>query len=191
MNVVHCVMQNEADRSEASHIICTVLCGIPSAVGMISFINSSKIYAIMSNQDTSKYYVDENVVRITAAQAVIITIITLVTQSPLPALLLAGDFALRAFTSRVSPLAVVSKAITHSAGIQPRPVFAAPKRFAAGIGFVFALGISLMLYFQLSIAAYIIGGVLVFCAVLESVFKICLGCYVYNWLVAPLLSGRN
>jgi len=145
----------------------------------------------MNNQDISKYYVDENVVRITAAQVVIVTIFTLITQWPSPALLLAVDFAIRAFTSRVSPLAAVSKAITGAAGIQPQRIFAAPKKFAAGIGFAFGLAVSLALYFQLNTAAYIIGGILVFCAILESAFKICPGCYVYNWVIAPLLSGKN
>lgn len=145
----------------------------------------------MSNQNISKYYVDENAVRITAAQTVIIAAIILITHWPWPMLLLAVDFALRAFTSRPSLLTLLSKAIIRAAHIRPRPIFAPPKKFAAAIGFIFALAVFLLLYLQFTIAAYITGGVLIFCALLESAFKICLGCYVYNWVVAPLCSGKN
>jgi hypothetical protein len=66
------------------------------------------------------------------------------------------------------------------------PIFSAPKRFAAALGLVFSLTITVLIFIQLTSLAYIIGGILVVCALLELVFKICLGCYVYNWVVLPI-----
>lgn len=148
----------------------------------------------MTDHKTTGLYVDEVVVRIIAAQVILITLLFLFTQSAILALLLAGDFALRAFTPFPAPLTFTGKAISNLFTIAPQPIFASPKRFAAALGFTFSLVISVFLYSGLLPAAYVTGGILLFCAVLESVFKICLGCYVYNWVVLPIqnkISNRN
>lgn len=138
------------------------------------------------NQKTKGLYVDENVVRIIAAQVILVTLSVLFTQWVIPAVILTIDFALRAFTTLPSPLALIGKAIAKAAGLPPKLIFAPPKRFAAALGFIFSLIITVTLHFNLIYSTYIIGGILIFCALLESVFKICLGCYVYNWIVLPI-----
>ncbi|OJX37684.1 MAG: hypothetical protein BGO87_11495 [Flavobacteriia bacterium 40-80] len=144
---------------------------------------------LVKNPDmSSKLHTDENTVRITAAQIVLLAVIALWTQWPALAAFLAVDFAIRAFSLYPSPLALLSKSVVKPLKLEPHPIFAPPKKFAAGIGFVFSLVITLLLYFKLITAAYLVGGILIFCAVLESVFKICLGCYVYNWIVAPVVN---
>lgn len=145
----------------------------------------------MSENNISKYYVDENVVRIIGAQVIVLSILTLVTGWKFLAFLLAGDFALRAFTYQPSPLAVIAKLIVNLSGLTAKPIFAPPKKFAAGLGFVFSLSVWVLLYLNLWTPAYVVGGILIFCAVLESVFKICLGCYVYNWVVAPIVNKKT
>lgn len=148
----------------------------------------------MNHKETTRYYTDENVVRIVAAQVIIIAVITLVTHARLTALLLVIDFSLRAFTYLPSPLAIVAKIVVENAGLKSKRIFAPPKKFAALLGFVFSLTLLLLLLSGLHMAAYIIGGILLFCAVLESAFKICLGCYVYHWIVLPVVqkvSGKN
>ncbi|MGV8093605.1 MAG: DUF4395 domain-containing protein [Mangrovibacterium sp.] len=140
----------------------------------------------MSNKEKAKLYTDENRTRIVAAQVTILTVITLITQWKFPAFLLAVDFALRAFTSQPSPLAAVAKVIVHLSELKPKPIFAAPKKFAAALGFVFSLAVLILLYAKLVTGAYIVGGILILCAILESVFRMCLGCYVYNWVIVPI-----
>lgn len=142
----------------------------------------------MKNTDTSRLYVEEHAVRLVAAQVVLLTLAVLVFQWKYLALLLALDFALRAFTYFPSPLALVAKTLTGIAGWQRKPIFAPPKKFAAGIGFVFSLSIFFFFHYGLPVSAYLAGGVLVFCAVLESAFRICLGCHVYNWIVIPVFG---
>lgn len=144
----------------------------------------------MNQKSISKNHVDERVVRLVAAQVILLTLIVLLTGWIWLALFLAVDFALRAFTRIPSPLAIIAKGFAKAFKLTPKPIFAAPKKFAAGLGFVFSLSITVFLYAHLYVAAYVTGGILIFCAILEAVFNICLGCYVYNWIVAPIVN-RN
>lgn len=128
---------------------------------------------------------NENIVRIVALLVVITTLFTLAYSWVFLAVMLAVDFALRSFTRVTSPLAYIVKSVSRYLNIKPKPIFAPPKKFAAALGFIFSILIALFLYLNLLIPAYITGLVLIVCATLESAFNICLGCYVYNWIIVP------
>ena len=144
----------------------------------------------MIQKNISKNHVDENVVRLVATQVFLITLITLLTGWAWLALFLAIDFGLRAFTRVPSPLAALARGIAKALKLTPKPIFAPPKRFAAILGLFFSVGIAIFLFLNYLNAAYAVGAILIFCAVLEAAFNICLGCYVYNWMVVPL-AHRN
>ncbi len=131
-------------------------------------------------------YADEKVIRLVALQVFIIAIVALVGRWEYPFLFLAIDFFLRAFTQAPSPLATLAKAIARAIHWKPRPIFAAPKKFAAGLGFVFSVLVFSFFALQWYPPGLIIGAVLVFCAFLESAFRVCLGCYVFNFIVVTL-----
>ena len=145
----------------------------------------------MLKKEISNYYTDENVVRIIAVQVTILATLSLIYQCIFPLYLLIGDFALRAFTYFPSPLAALAKIFSHALKLKPKPIFAAPKKFAASVGFIFSLFTLVLFLLNLDIAAFSVGNILIICAVLESVFKVCIGCYVYDWLVAPIINNRN
>ncbi len=132
-----------------------------------------------------KLYLDENVIRVVALEVAVFTSFALIFQSKAIAVLLIIDFALRAFSHLTSPLAFIAKRITSIASLKPIPVFAPPKLFAATLGFIFSAIILLLLFLAFIKSALIAGGVLLICAILESAFKICVGCYVYSWVIAP------
>ncbi len=136
----------------------------------------------------AKTHVDEYVVRLVAGQVVVLTVLSLFTQWKFLIFFLAADFAIRAFTEQTSPLAAIGKVIADLLKLELKPIFAPPKRFAALLGFVFSLAVFLLFVFDARYPALVVGGILVFCAVLESVFKVCLGCYAYNWIVAPIIN---
>src|SRR5690554_2599470 len=144
----------------------------------------------MIQKNISKNHVDENVVRLVATQVVLITLITLLTGWVSSALFLAIDYVLRAFTRVPSPLAALARGIAKALKLTPKPIFAPPKRFAAVLGLFFSVGITIFLFLNYLNVAYAVGAVLVFCAILEAAFNICLGCYVYNWIVAPLVHRK-
>ncbi|MBW7838564.1 MAG: DUF4395 domain-containing protein [Chitinophagaceae bacterium] len=145
----------------------------------------------MNPKTISKNYLDAHVIRLVALQVIIITTFTLYSKNLYSAIFLTLDFAIRAFTTIPSPLAFIAKILTRKARIKPKWVFPPPKKFAAALGFTFSLLITLMLTRDYVVVSYIIGSILIFCALLESVFNICIGCYAYNWIVAPILNRRN
>jgi hypothetical protein len=126
---------------------------------------------------------NENVIRIVAFQVVILTTITLLFQNYFLALFLAIDFSIRAFTNgKLSVLKLIGTITAQLLKIEPKPIFAPPKKFAALLGFIFSLLIAALLFLQLNTIALTIGSLLIFCAILESVFGICIGCYVYTFI---------
>jgi hypothetical protein len=127
--------------------------------------------------------VNETVVRLVAAQVIILTGISLITQQYWISIALAIDFFLRAFTNRrYSVLKWSAFQLQELFGLSYKFTDEAPKRFAAGIGFAVML---LLIFSQLigwSIFSAVIGGMLVLFASLESLFAICVGCYLYQFI---------
>ena len=141
--------------------------------------------------------VDERVVRVTAVLTAAL-LPTAILGPPAAAifLALAADFAARAAgLPRYSPLAWIARGLVSvgaRAGwlaARPRPVDAAPKRFAAACGLLFALAIALALV--LGAPRALTGAVLAMfaaCALLEGLLGYCVGCAVYAGL-PPRLRG--
>ncbi|MDR0593403.1 MAG: DUF4395 domain-containing protein [Bifidobacteriaceae bacterium] len=93
--------------------------------------------------------------------------------------LLAADFALRAFAEpKYSPLATLARGIGSAFDAPRRPVDAAPKVFAARIGLALAAVTAAVVWISPPTATAL-AAVLAVCALLESAFGFCLGCWVY------------
>ena len=129
---------------------------------------------------------NEKVIRIVSGFVVIFSCIILFTHQAWLALYLAADFFCRAFTNFRPPLARIGWVLANFFKLEPKWIYAPPKKFAASVGFVLSTAVFISLLAGFTLVAGIIGGILVFCSVLESVFGICVGCYVYDWLVVPL-----
>ncbi len=146
---------------------------------------------MLKNQTTtcpiSSEKVNENIIRTIAIQVVILTVISIVFNNYIISLLLTLDFSLRAFNSgKFSLLKLISKQVVTSINIKVKPIDAAPKKFAAALGFFFSLVIAVLQILNLLFTAKLVGFVLIFCALLEGVAGICLGCIVYTYFVLPL-----
>lgn len=133
--------------------------------------------------------VDENTTRVVAAIVITIGVFTLYTGYSLPIFLLAADFAVRGFTNKpYSVLRLAARNISAVLNLPVKPVNAAPKKFAAGVGFAFCMAIGLALLLGFYKTAYGVGAVLLVCAVLEFAFAYCVGCVVYTFMVLPLIK---
>jgi hypothetical protein len=146
--------------------------------------------SIISNDSlvcpVSEKRVNENVVRVIASLVILVTIISAYFTNYILAFFLAIDFLLRASDNeKFSPIRWVAQKIAALFSLPPKPIPAEPKKFAALLGFVFSLAIALFLTLNYLLAAFITVGILLGCAILESVFGICLGCYVYSYLIVP------
>lgn len=140
------------------------------------------------NDNAKRMYGDAVVIRLIAAQVLVLSIITLWSGSQIVMAFLVVDFAIRAFTSSISPLKWSAQKLAKSLGSTPRSIFLPPKRFAALLGFVFSTSWLLFLLLGWPVATLVVGIALITAASLEALFEICLGCYVYNWVVSPLMQ---
>jgi hypothetical protein len=133
---------------------------------------------------------NEVVVRLVAAFVVIISAASIAAGphvAPWVFLALAADFVVRGFAKpKYSPLATLARGVANTLKLAPKPVDAAPKRFAARVGVVFTIAACALYLGGAPLAGSIVAGVLITCAVLESVFAICVGCTVYSLLPAPV-----
>jgi hypothetical protein len=131
---------------------------------------------------------NERAVRLVSGMVVLISLAVLITGSAWLALYMSFDFFCRAFTAFRPPLSRLGNMLANALNQEPKWIYAPPKKFAAALGFVFSLGIFFSFIAGFVLAGNIIAVVLISCAILESVFGICAGCYVYDWFVVPLRS---
>jgi hypothetical protein len=144
--------------------------------------NSSTLICPVSNEK-----VNESVVRITAGIICMVSIIGLLIGNEYVFAFLAVDFSLRAFTngnySLLKYLAIQLQAVV---GFKQQLIDAAPKKFAAGLGIWFCAIIAVLLHTQFFIAASILASIIIALSFLEAAFAVCVGCWVYSFLVLPL-----
>ena len=124
---------------------------------------------------------NENKARTVAFFVLLLTIAYLLTAFWPLLLFLLIDFALRAFNyGTYSVLARVSDWVIKTLNFPIQLVDQAPKRFAAGVGFVFS--ITMLVLQSLEINTFVLAGILAVFAALESLAGFCAGCYVYTFL---------
>lgn len=136
--------------------------------------------------------VDENRVRVTALGVVLTMGLFFITGNPLYPALLSLDFFLRAFTRLpYSPISWLAHLFVKQMGTQPIWIDKAPKIFAARIGLLLTFITSLAALMGWNMFAYISGSTLVLFAFLECGLNFCAGCWVYTYVVYPLVRGRD
>jgi hypothetical protein len=136
--------------------------------------------------------VDENRIRVTALGVVLVMGIFFVTGNTLFPALLAVDFFIRAFTRlSYSPLSWLGQFVVKSLGTNPVPIDKAPKVFAARIGFILTVIITIASLLNLALLTYIAGSTLVLFAFLECGLNFCMGCWVYTAIVYPLVRKKD
>ena len=130
--------------------------------------------------------VNEVSARLVAGGVVIMALATIIFDQPWLTVVLAYGFVARVLTGpKLSPLGqLVTRVVTPRLGVEPRLVAGPPKRFAQGMGVAFSVTAAVLaLGFGYRGAAYIVLGLLVAAATLESVFGYCLGCKVFALLM--------
>jgi len=127
--------------------------------------------------------VNENVVRIVAFMVALIAIGCISFSNYWSILLLTFDFAFRAFTAgKFSVLKFVGIKISKVLNLKLKMTDLAPKKFVATMGLVFCLLITATFMFNFSTTTLILTSMMTGFALLESLFGVCIGCYVYTFL---------
>ena len=134
----------------------------------------------------SKDKINEQVVRLNAITGVLLIMAGFAFDSALFMLFLTADFFIRAFTSvRFSPISFVSYWLTNTLKLGQKPIDKAPKIFAARLGFLMLLTISVLFLTGALTAALVVGGIFVLFALLEFALALCVGCIIYTYLILP------
>ena len=127
--------------------------------------------------------INEHVVRLIAAQVIILGATAWWFEQPLITLFLLIDFGFRAFDgARFSLLRQLAFGLTLLFKLTPKPTDAAPKQFAALLGLLVIATFLFSQLIDLPITALIIVSLLIVFATLESVFSFCVGCVMYQLL---------
>jgi len=134
--------------------------------------------------------VDNNVTRIIAAIVLLLAITGVLWHNYYVFIFLTYDFTTRTFyKGNGSLLKWVGKQVVIALKLNPKPINAAPRKFAAGLGLIFSIAIAILIFLTLTIPSLIVGGILVVCAFMESVLGFCLGCYVYSFFLVPFIKN--
>ena len=124
---------------------------------------------------------NEQVVRLTAFLTILLVLAGLFSNLQWIALLLSFDFFIRGFTDRPwSPLRRAARAQAKMLRLKPKMINAGPKIFAARIGFIVCVIITLLAFADLQTPARILAELLVLMAGLEAFLKVCVGCHIYS-----------
>lgn len=138
----------------------------------------------------SGIFTDERVVRLIAAQVVILSALAIAFPKGWFAVFLLLDFALRADPiPRLSPLRNVALLIVANSGSKPRMTDAAPKLFAARIGLLVAFSLTAFQFAGYPLAASGVALIMSVFAFLESGFGLCVGCILYQSLFSTGLKA--
>jgi hypothetical protein len=130
--------------------------------------------------------VNEISARLVAAGVVLLCVATLAFDQPWILVAIAYGFFARMLTGpSASPLGqLVTRVITPRLHLSERPVAGPPKRFAQSMGFALSTTAAVLaLGFDNRTAAYVVTGLIIVAATLESGFGICIGCKVFAVLM--------
>ena len=126
--------------------------------------------------------VNEVSARLVAGGVVVMATATIVFDQPWLTAIIAYGFVARVLTGpTASPLGqLVTRLVSPRLPASPKLVAGPPKRFAQGIGAVLSVTAAVLaLGFGLTTIAFVLLGLLIAAAKLESVFGLCLGCKMF------------
>jgi len=124
--------------------------------------------------------VDSNMVRVISFQVALFTVILLMTQETLFAIILLFDFLMRTIRQQyLSPFHIIGKFFLTGWGVAPKLCDESPKRFALYLGLVISLFLVVFYFAGFTVFATLISCILLICALLETLFDFCIGCKIY------------
>jgi len=137
--------------------------------------------------------VNATVVRLVGGQVFLLSLLFIATRQPVIPAFLIIDFLVRSLGYPVfSPLARGGILINRRLELKDRPIFFAPKRFAAAIGLVLSLTALTLTLAGFIPAALAVIGVLGLFSFLEAFFGFCAGCKIYGFLMQKgILSDKH
>lgn len=130
--------------------------------------------------------VDSNISRLTVFIHDMLMVYFMITLHPIAIFIVTIDYFIRAIGyNHYSPICMIASSIIKWTGVKPKMIGKDQKVFASRLGFICALLGSFFILFNLPMASRGIIGLFIALATLDSVFDVCVGCLIYNYLVYP------
>ncbi len=126
----------------------------------------------------SLVHVDEHVVRLNGLASILLLLGGI--YIPIIWLFLAFDFLMRSFSKKYSLVAQINRRIVNLFKVEPKPIDAAPKKFAAQMGLSMMILLNLTSFAGYNQLARIVFIALIIAISLETFFRYCLGCQIYS-----------
>ncbi len=128
--------------------------------------------------------INENLSRLNASFTVLMSVLFLVTGSPVFVLVLSVDFLLRnILEGRLNPVILFNKYIIEKADIQKNMINAGPKIFAARVGLFLSVLGTIFLFFGNSEVSVIFISVLALFSFMEAAFNFCVACKLSPYIL--------
>lgn len=128
----------------------------------------------------SRRSVDANMVRIVSSQVAVITFVLILTDNVFLALLLLFDFSVRVSRKHeLSLFHLIAKQMVNWWNITPKLCDESPKRFALALGLFTSFLLVVFYLTGFDTLAVAVGIMLLFAAMLETIFDFCIGCKLY------------
>ncbi len=128
----------------------------------------------------TKDLINEKVARFNAFIVLIAILVFIITPAKWIVFVLGADFFIRGIgLGKYSPLSIFNKFLLKILRTKPSMVNAGPKVFAAKIGLVFCVLISVFYLLNQGLAANVTACMMGFCASLEAFFGLCVACKMY------------
>ena len=133
--------------------------------------------------------IDGNVSRLTIFLNVVLMGAFIATYQPLFIYLVTLDYFIRAaINKKYSPVRLISVALAKSLNFPKKQIDLAPKIFASRLGLLCAIAALILQILELPLASVLMAGFLMILSTLDSVFNLCAGCLLYNYLVFPFFN---
>lgn len=130
--------------------------------------------------------IDSNVSRLTVFLNVVLMLAFMFTLQSAFIYIVAIDYFIRAALDvKYSPIRWVSLGIINGLHLKKKPIDLAQKIFASRLGFLCAFASSILIAFNQTAASVYVAGFLMILSTLDSVFNLCVGCLIYNYIVYP------
>lgn len=135
--------------------------------------------------------IDSNVSRLAVFLNVVLMVVFMFTLQPIYIYIVAIDCFIRAALDvKFSPIRWISLGIINGLHLKKKPIDLAQKIFASRLGFLCAFTSSILFACNQTTASVYVAGFLMILSTLDSVFNVCVGCLIYNYIVYPFYKDK-
>ena len=126
--------------------------------------------------------VDKNIIRLNALIIFSLLLLFVLTGSTVILMIVLIDFIIRVFFGlKYSPFCFCIKRLLHLTGIKPHKINAGSKKFAAKIGLIFSLMITVFMLLNMPVATKIIAVIFLIASGMDVFFDFCIACKLYPY----------